>query len=131
MSSKPENHTGLKRIIAAGGYSLAGLAYALRRETAFRQEGLLFLLLLPVVFFLPLPWLYKYLLLGLNTLVLIVELLNSAIEKVVDLASPNYHHLAKQAKDMGSAAVLLSLLLALGGWVMVLGLVWRGGGRPG
>jgi len=129
MTSKPEIRTGLTRIIAAWGYSLAGLAFAARRETPFRQEGLLYLLLLPVLIFLPLPGLYKFLLLGINTLVLIVELLNSAIEKVVNLVSPDYHPLAKQAKDMGSAAVLLSLLLAAGGWLLALLYLWRGWGR--
>lgn len=121
MTSKPEGRTGLARIIAAWGYSWAGLSYALKRETAFRQEALLFLLLLPGLVLLPLPGLQKFLLLCLNTLVLIVELLNSAIEKVVNLASPDYHQLAKQAKDMGSGAVLLSLLLALTGWLLALG----------
>lgn len=128
MTSKPEIRTGLSRIIAAWGYSWAGLAFAVRRETPFRQELLLFLLLLGVLPFLPLPGLHKLLLLALNTLVLIVELLNSALEKVVNLASPDYHQLAKHAKDMGSAAVLLSLLLALVGWLAALVKIWLGCG---
>lgn len=124
MSSKPETRTGLSRITAAWGYSLAGLTFALRREPPFRQECLLYLLLLATLPFLPLPGLYKLVLLALNTLVLIVELLNSALEKVVNLASPDYHQLAKQAKDMGSGAVLLALLLALSGWLTALAKVW-------
>jgi diacylglycerol kinase (ATP) len=120
MTDKPAAKAGLARIIAAGGYSWAGLTFALRREAAFRQELVLYLLLAAALPFLPLPGLYKLLLLVLNSLVLIVELLNSAIEKVVDLASPGYHPLAKQAKDLGSAAVLLSLLLALIGWLAAL-----------
>jgi len=130
MADKPETQTGLPRIIAAWGYSLAGLSFALRRETPFRQEFLLYLLLLGALPFLPIPGLFKLVLLALNTLVLIVELLNSAIEKVVDLASPGYHHLAKQAKDLGSAAVLLALLLALGGWLVALTKLWMGCGLP-
>ncbi|NTV13551.1 MAG: diacylglycerol kinase [Desulfobulbaceae bacterium] len=127
MAEKPDSRTGLARIIAAWGYSWAGLSFALRRETPFRQECLLYLILLAGLPFLPLPGLYKLVLLALNSLVLIVELLNSAIEKVVDLASPNYHHLAKQAKDLGSAAVLLSLLLALVGWLFALAQIGRDG----
>lgn len=124
MTDKPAAKTGLARIIAAGGYSWAGLVFAVRREAAFRQELVLYLLLLAVLPFLPLPGLYKLALLALNSLVLIVELLNSAIEKVVDLTSPAYHPLAKQAKDMGSAAVLISLLLSLVGWIAAFVEVW-------
>ena len=130
MADKPDSRTGLPRIIAAWGYSLAGLSFALRRETPFRQELLLYIFLLGALPFMPLPGLYKLVLLALNTLVLIVELLNSAIEKVVDLASPDYHHLAKQAKDLGSAAVLLALLLALSGWLVALVKVGMGCGLP-
>lgn len=124
MSEKPEPRTGLPRIIAAGGYSWAGLVFAVQRESAFRQELVLYLLLLAALPFLPLPGLYKLTLLALNSLVLIVELLNSAIEKVVDMVSPGYHPLAKHAKDLGSAAVLISLLLALIGWLVALSQIW-------
>lgn len=124
MTDKPAAKTGLARIVAAGGYSWAGLLLAVRREAAFRQEMVLYLLLLAVLPFLPLPGLYKLGLLVLNSLVLIVELLNSAVEKVVDLASPDYHPLAKQAKDLGSGAVLISLLLALVGWLAALVQIW-------
>lgn len=129
MNNKPEAKTGLARIIAAGGYSWEGLTFALRREAAFRQECVLYMLLLAALPFLPLSTLYKLLLMALNTLVLLVELLNSAIEKVVDLASPGYHPLAKQAKDLGSGAVLLSLLLALTGWVVALVQIWEKCGK--
>jgi len=124
MIKKPQPRTGLARIVAAWGYSWAGLSFALRCDEPFRQECALYLLLLAALPFLPLPGLYKFLLLGLNSLVLIIELLNSAIEKVVDLVSPDYHHLAQQAKDLGSAAVLLSLLLALSGWLLAIIQVW-------
>jgi len=112
------NKTGIARILAAFTYSADGISAAFRHEAAFRQESLLYVLLLPLLYFLPLPLLYKGLLLAVNTLVLIVELLNSAIESVVDLVSPDYNIYAKRAKDMGSAAVLFSLLLALALWVL-------------
>ena len=112
------NKTGIARILAAFTYSADGIGAAFRHEAAFRQESLLYVLLLPLLYFLPLPLLYKGLLLAVNTLVLIVELLNSAIESVVDLVSPDYNIYAKRAKDMGSAAVLFSLLLALVLWVL-------------
>ena len=107
---------GLTRIYFAFRYSLSGLRAAYAHEAAFRQEVFLFLLSLVLIFFLPVAPVIKCLLLIANTLVLIVELLNSAVENVVDLASPEYHNLAKQAKDMGSAAVLISLLLSLILW---------------
>ena len=106
------NKTGYARIFAAFYYSADGLGSAFKNEAAFRQEILLYFLLLPILFFLPVSLLFKCLLFSVNTLVLIVELLNSAVESVVDLVSPDYNIYAKRAKDMGSAAVLLSLLLA-------------------
>ena len=108
--------TGLARIFAAFVYSRDGLRAAYLNEAAFRQEMFLFIILLPLLFSLPLSHVFKAVLLLANTLVLIVELLNSAIEAVVNLASPQYHLLAKQAKDMGSAAVLISLFLSLTLW---------------
>ena len=106
------NKTGYARIFAAFYYSADGLGSAFKNEAAFRQELLLYFLLLPILYFLPVSLLFKCLLFSVNTLVLIVELLNSAVESVVDLVSPDYNIYAKRAKDMGSAAVLLSLLLA-------------------
>ncbi len=106
------NKTGFARVFAAFYYSADGLASAFKDEAAFRQELLLYIVLLPILYFLPVTPLFKYLLFSVNSLVLIVELLNSAVESVVDLVSPDYNIYAKRAKDMGSAAVLLSLLLA-------------------
>ena len=111
---------GLARVIAAFFYSLDGLRSGFRNEEAFRQEAILFLLLLPVIWLLPVALPFKAALCAANLLVLIVELLNSAIEAVVDLTSPDYHALAKRAKDMGSAAVLLSLMLACGLWLLAI-----------
>ena len=116
MSQKPTPKTGLARIWPAFLYSLAGVGYALRHAPAFQQEVLAFIVLAVALCFLPLPGVVKALLLFANAMVLVAELLNSAIECVVDLASPGYHLLAKHAKDLGSGAVLLSLLLAAGLW---------------
>jgi diacylglycerol kinase (ATP) len=111
------NKTGLARIIAATGYSTAGLQSVWRSEAAFRQESLLYLVLLPAIFFLPFSLTVKMLLFLTNNLVLIVELVNSAIEAIVDMASPDFHPLAKKAKDIGSATVLIALLTTLGLWI--------------
>lgn len=107
--------TGIARIWHATGYSLQGLR-AGWGETAFRQEATAALVLLPLSFWLGQGWVQVALLAGSVLLVLIVELLNTGIETVVDRIGPEWHDLSKRAKDMGSAAVLLALLLALGIW---------------
>jgi diacylglycerol kinase (ATP) len=116
MLKNMEKKTGLARILAAFRYSKDGLQAVLTSEAAFRQELFLFIVFLPILYYLPISHVFKGLLLLANTLVLIVELLNSAIEAIVNLASPEYHNLAKQAKDMGSAAVLISLCISLSLW---------------
>ena len=116
MIRKPEGKKGLTRIWFALLYSLEGLRFALTKEAAFQQEVCLYLLLLVVLIFLPLSIGFKCVLLFANTLVLIVEILNSAIESIVDMTSPNYHDYAKRAKDLGSAAVLISISLAIALW---------------
>jgi len=112
--------TGLVRIWNAFRYSLAGLQAAFRHEDAFRQECLLALILVPVALFLPVSGIGKAMLIGSTALVLVVELLNSAIEATVDRVSLERHLLAKRAKDIGSAAVMLSLLNLVVVWVLVL-----------
>ena len=112
--------TGLIRIWNAFRYSLAGLGAALRHEDAFRQECLLALVLVPLALILPSSGLGKAMLVGSVILVLVVELLNSAIEATVDRVSLERHLLAKRAKDIGSAAVMLSLLNLALVWVLVL-----------
>ena len=107
--------TGLSRMWHATGYSLAGLR-AGWGETAFRQEALAAMVLLPLALWLGAGWVQVALLAGSVMLVMIVELLNTGIEAVVDRIGPEWHDLSKRAKDMGSAAVLLALLLALGIW---------------
>jgi diacylglycerol kinase (ATP) len=121
-SMPPENNVGLARVWRAFFYSHDGLIAAYKNEAAFRQEVWLALVLIPLSFFLPVSTLGKALMIASVLLVLIVELLNSAIEAVVDLASPGQHELAKRAKDMGSAAVLISLVnvgcVWLGVWLV-------------
>lgn len=112
--------TGLTRLINAFRYSLDGFVAAYRHEDAFRQETLLAVVLIPLALFLPVTAIGKVLMIGSVLLVLIVELLNSAIEAVVDRVSLERHHLAKRAKDIGSAAVLLALINVVATWGLVL-----------
>lgn len=112
--------TGLRRIWNAFHYSRAGLAAAFRNEDAFRQEVFLALILIPAAFFVPTSGIGRALLIGSVLLVMIVELLNSAIEATVDRISTDHHELAKRAKDIGSAAVLLALCNLGATWALVL-----------
>jgi diacylglycerol kinase (ATP) len=112
--------TGLRRVWNALNYSLAGLRAAYACEDAFRQEVLLSLLLIPASFFLPVTWIGRALMIASVLLVLIVELINSAIEAAVDRVSLDRHHLSKRAKDVGSAAVLLALVNVAFVWGCVL-----------
>lgn len=112
--------TGLTRIWNAFGYSCAGLAAAFRNEDAFRQEVLLAAVLIPASFFVPTDAIGRALLIGSVLLVMIVELLNSAVEATVDRISIEHHHLAKRAKDIGSAAVLLALVNLAVVWLLII-----------
>ena len=114
-----KNRKGLQRIWHAAGYSIAGMRTGWG-ETAFRQEALAALFLLPLSFWLGRTWIEIVLLAGSVLLVLIVELLNTAIESAIDRIGPEWHDLSKRAKDMGSAAVLLSLVLCAGIWAAAL-----------
>ena len=107
--------TGLNRMWHATLYSLEGLR-AGWDEAAFRQEALVALVLVPVAFWLGQSWVERSLLAGSVLIVLIVELLNTGIETAIDRVGPEWHDLSKRAKDMGSAAVFLSLLLCAGTW---------------
>ena len=115
---KPGN-TGIVRIIRAARYSAQGLIHAWRHEAAFRQEIALVLLLLPAAVWLGRSAVERTLLIGCTVIVLIVELLNSAIEAAIDRHGHEYHELSGRAKDLGSAAVLLSLLLVAAVWAAV------------
>lgn len=116
--TKP-GRTGLKRVIWAGYYSYRGLHSALKNEAAFRQELALLLVLIPLAFWLGETVEQQLLLIGPCVLVVVVELVNSAIEAVVDRIGSERHVLSGQAKDMGSAAVLLSLLLVAVSWGLI------------
>lgn len=109
------------RIWRAFRYSLEGFGAALKHEHAFRQELMLCLVLLPIAVWLPVTTLERVLLIATLFLVLIVELLNSAIEAVVDRVSLEDHALSKRAKDIGSAAVFLSLVLTGIAWTLIAG----------
>lgn len=111
---------GLIRLWNALGYSRDGLIAAWQNEAAFRQEILIAAVAVPLAFYLGSSGVDRALMLGSVILILIVEILNSGLEAVVDKASPEKHELAKRAKDMGSAAVLLSLLNAATIWACLL-----------
>lgn len=110
---------GVQRILNALRYSMQGFAAAWSHEEAFRQEVVLVVVLVPVALLLPVSVVEKVLLVGVLVQVLLVELLNSAIEAAVDRDSYEINPLGKRAKDLGSAAVMLSLLLAGGTWIAI------------
>lgn len=111
---------GLRRLAYAWRYSWRGIGHALRHESAFRQEMAVAVVLVPGAFWLGRDWVEVALLVGSVVLVLVTELLNSAVEAVVDRVGLDYHELSGRAKDLGSAAVLLTLLLAGGVWLAAL-----------
>lgn len=118
MTGNPhKGRTGLNRILHAAGYSWAGLHAAYTGESAFRQEVWLCVFAVPLALWLGQSWVETALLLGSLVLVLIVELLNSGIEAAIDRVGFELHDLSKRAKDLASAAVLLSLVLCGGVWV--------------
>ena len=108
--------TGLRRLLNAFGYSLQGFRAAWQNEAAFREEAMLTIVLTPVALLLPVTGLAKLLLILSLLLLVLVELLNSAVEAVVDRIGPEIHPLSGRAKDLGSAAVLIACL--------ILGLTW-------
>jgi diacylglycerol kinase (ATP) len=108
--------TGASRMWHAFGYSVAGLRSGWG-ETAFRQEALAAIVMIPLAFWLGQTWVETALLAGSVMLVMVVELLNTGIETAIDRIGPEWHDLSKRAKDMGSAAVLLSLVLCVGIWL--------------
>jgi len=112
--------TGLRRLFNAFGYSLEGFKAAYKHEDAFRQEVLLAVILIPLALYLEQAALNRALMIGSVLLVLIVELLNSAIEAVVDRVSIERHELAKRAKDIGSAAVFIALANVVTIWCLIL-----------
>ena len=126
MTNRPQpvspfkSKSGLKRIFSAFHYSMEGFKSAWRGEHAFRQELLVVAVAAAIALALPIPALQKLLLIGVFILVLVVELLNSAIEAVVDRVSLERNPLSKNAKDFGSAAVFLSFAFALATWAVII-----------
>ncbi|CZF80529.1 MULTISPECIES: diacylglycerol kinase [Grimontia] len=110
------NKTGLKRVLYATGYSFQGLRAAWNNEAAFRQELVLLIVMTTLSFFLPVTKVEQLLMVASLFIVVIVELINSAIEAVVDRIGPERHELSGRAKDIGSAAVFISLLLVVITW---------------
>jgi diacylglycerol kinase (ATP) len=118
--SQFKSKSGLGRILPAMGYAIAGLKAAWRNEHAFRQELVMVVILSVFALTLSISSFQKLFLIGVLVFVLIVELFNSAIEAVVDRVSLERHELSKNAKDMGSAAVMLAIFLAAASWIVVL-----------
>lgn len=116
MTNAFKGRTGLGRVLCAAGHSLDGLRAAYQGESAFRQECWIAVVMLPAALWVGQDWLEVSLLAGTVLLVLVVELLNSAVEATVDRVSFELHALSKRAKDLGSAAVMVSLLLCGGVW---------------
>ena len=113
--------TGIVRLIHAFFNSMAGLEDAFRHESAFRQEILLAIFLVPLACVAPVTNVERAMLIGAVMLVLIVELLNTGVEVAIDRISFDHHKLSKRAKDIGSAAVFVALLLAAMVWALILG----------
>jgi len=119
-STEIVKRTGIARIMYAYKHSWNGLKHAMKNEPAFKQEVFLVIVLTVILFFLPVTTEMKMILFLSNMLVLIVELINSSIEAIIDRISTDYHDLAKIAKDMGSSAVFLSLLTMTVLWLYMI-----------
>ena len=120
MESPFKGKTGLRRILNAARYSMDGLRAAYRHEDAFRQEIWLTLVAVPLALWLGEGAIERALMIGSVLLVIVVELINSGLEATVDRISLDQHHLAKRAKDIGSAAVFVALVNAAAVWALVL-----------
>ena len=120
MKSPHKGKTGVERLIAASGYSLAGLVEAVKNEVSFRYELMIAAVMIPAGLWLGATGIEKALLVGCVLIALIVELLNSAVEATVDRVSLEDHPLSKRAKDIGSAAVMLALVNVVTVWGLVL-----------
>ena len=118
--SSLKGKTGLKRIINATGYSLAGFKAAYQHEAAFRQIVLINVILIPITFFLDVTRIEQAVMIAVCLLAMIVELFNSAIEAVVDRVSLDKHPLSKNAKDMGSAAHFVAQTIIVATWLLIL-----------
>lgn len=117
--NKPGN-TGIKRVFKATGYSINGIKSAFQSESAIRQELALCVIFIPIAFFLDISKMETIVLIGVLVITLILELINSAIETIVDRIGPEHNELSGKAKDIGSAAVMISILFALFAWSYIL-----------
>ena len=115
MNNKPKY-----TIFKNASYAIAGLVHAIKTETSFKIEVAIAIVLLPVIYFLPFLVIYKLILLITYFIIMIAELLNSAVENVVDLVTTDIHPLAKAAKDIGATAVFFSVILHILCWVVIL-----------
>jgi diacylglycerol kinase (ATP) len=120
MKSPYKGKTGIRRLVNAFGYSIAGTLAAFKHEDAFRQEVILSTILTPVAIYYGEAAIDQALMISCLLLIIIVELLNSSIEATVDRISVKHHKLAKRAKDIGSAAVFFSLINAAVIWFLIL-----------
>ncbi|MGY0076191.1 diacylglycerol kinase [Vibrio proteolyticus] len=111
---------GFKRLVNATKYSYQGIKAAFKNEAAFREEVLLSVIMIPTALLLDVTGVERVLLIGTVLLVMVVELLNSAVEAVVDRIGPEHHELAGRAKDMGSAAVLITMLITGYTWLQII-----------
>jgi diacylglycerol kinase (ATP) len=119
----PTKRTGLSRVLHAFTYSIDGLKTGWH-EPAFRQEAILAIALVPLAFVIGANWMETAMLVAVVILVMVTELLNTAVESAIDRIGPEWHAISKRAKDLGSAAVLLSLLLCVGVWLAALWAWW-------
>jgi len=120
MNDKKQANTGIRRIVKALGFSILGLKAAFRNEAAFRQELMLCVVVIPLAIFIGENAIERIVLIGLTVMILVVELLNSAIEALVDRVGTEHHELSGRAKDMGSAAVLVTLALWAYAWIEIM-----------
>jgi diacylglycerol kinase (ATP) len=119
----PTKHTGLSRVLHAFTYSIDGLKTGWG-EPAFRQEAILAIPLVPLAFVIGANWMETAMLIAVVVFVMVTELLNTAVEAAIDRIGPEWHAISKRAKDLGSAAVMLSLLLCGGVWLAALWAWW-------
>lgn len=120
MNHGKPGYTGIKRVIKATGYSIQGLKAAIKYEAAVRQELMLLIIFTPIALMLDVTVVEKILLIGVLVIVLLCELLNSAIEAIVDRVGTEYHELSGRAKDIGSASVFVALAFASFTWIGIL-----------
>ena len=116
MNEIPKKRTGVTRLLFALKYTVEGLRHAVLYEAAFRQEFILFIITIPLMFLLKISGEMRLFIFFATIFVMVTELLNTGLEAIVDKVSPEFHELAKQAKDMGSAAVFLALTALFATW---------------